>query len=1056
MSRKCQRRFVGLMVLITVCIGFSVFADAAKTSVVVNCPETTLLNEPVTCIVTVTNTEALEGPDPTGIIEPSVILGEGSFIPLTSANLEIGTQSDSVSVATFTYTPTSAASSPHQLAFTYIADPDFTAPAEATTVSVDIQQKASLTIVNSPDQWIVNEEGLLSLEVANTSIDGVDDPTGEIHFEYTIGTGTFSPTDPIQLDPDAAVDGSHTCPLAYTPTVPDAHRLELTYVPGPGFVVDGVATVGLNLEALRATSFVFDSPISLLVGEEQYIEIVVQNDSTTDEPLGSLEFSLLDGEGTLHQPTTIPLFAGEDETDGLTSAGIYYTPSESGTHRIQLIPYLNSGFAVPQSGTDEIIIAVTDRATALTIEAPTEMYVNQETAITATVSNESAGSMDDPPGVVTFSLDVGSGTFSSGISLQLGLEPIDDGISMAEVWYQPYDTGTHQLSFAYVPDSGFAEAAGSPWTFSIDVSNRETTLSIDAPGALFVGEEYWIVLTVENLSNDDDPTGIVNLSVEDELGSFGPPSPLTLDIGTEDDSLSTCTFLYIADEMGEHQLMFEHVPDVGFDTATDIPVVHAISVSKRDTSLAAEAESPVYVNEPSLVTVTVTNLDTQEDPTGVLEIAAPATGELSVVSPLTLDIGTEGDGVSTCTFSFTPRSAGDHDLVITHVPDVGYAAAPESPVTTRITAQNRATSLVVIVESPILMGTASRHTVTVTNTSAGSLDDPTGIVEISIVNDTGVCAPLSPVTLDIGTEGDGVSTCTIFYYPGAAGLDAHHVKLEYVPDVGFAAASDGVVITDIVVDERVTKTTLTCSPTGLVVGDTVTCEVTVNDISLDQDFTPGGTVSIAVNPADEGTLAPDTGHYETIEVYDWVWDWWEFDYVWTLVDSYQVWIPAYTYVLDENGQCTFTYTPSMLGSGDSHVLLATYTPSDNIHSGSEDTVEQPIVKRAMDMELTITPMTAYINQTIDCVLRMEDDSTSGNPEAPSASLVTLADGKTAPPNRFGEVTVTNPSPGVTEIAFTYTPAAGDAGTTHIKATFEGSTVHTDASVDVPIVVELRP
>lgn len=216
------------------------------------------------------------------------------------------------------------------------------------------------------------------------------------------------------------------------------------------------------------------------------------------------------------------------------------------------------------------------------------------------------------------------------------------------------------------------------------------------------------------------------------------------------------------------------------------------------------------------------------------------------------------------------------------------------------------------------------------------------------------------------------------------------------------------------VNKRLTTTTVFGSDTPLVVGDTVTCTVQVVDTSLGEMSMPTGNVTVSVSPTGQGTPT----------------SW------------------SHTLVAADAGEFRFTYTPNSAATP-THTLNATYA-GDSTHNGSTGSFNQAIIKRAADIQLELNPSTAYIGQPVTVTVRVEDDTTAGTASVPTGT-VAFSDGTK---NGVFSSDTADLSGGTCTV--TYTPAAFDAGTTTITATYNGSAVHTSKSTTQLLTVNLRP
>jgi len=162
---------------------------------------------------------------------------------------------------------------------------------------------------------------------------------------------------------------------------------------------------------------------------------------------------------------------------------------------------------------------------------------------------------------------------------------------------------------------------------------------------------------------------------------------------------------------------------------------------------------------------------------------------------------------------------------------------------------------------------------------------------------------------------------------------------------------------------------------------------------------------------------------------------------------------SHNLVEGDAGQFEFTYTPSD-ADGSPHDITASYV-GDTAYAAESDTFSQVIVKRAVDVEMSLAPTAAYIYQPVQIDIHVEDDTTEGTPANLAGETVTLsstsATGVFLPNN-----TPTLDASGNFTVAVTYTPGAYEAGTTTITASYAGSSVSMDNATTRPLTVNLRP
>ncbi|MCK5828031.1 Ig-like domain repeat protein, partial [Candidatus Bipolaricaulota bacterium] len=270
-------------------------------------------------------------------------------------------------------------------------------------------------------------------------------------------------------------------------------------------------------------------------------------------------------------------------------------------------------------------------------------------------------------------------------------------------------------------------------------------------------------------------------------------------------------------------------------------------------------------------------------------------------------------------------------------------------------------------------------------------------------------------TSTLGTDlvdGAGQATCTINYLA----LGDRTITAEYSGTGLYDASTSNSLIQEV---KRASIVTVFCADTPLIVNTTATGTVTI--IGLPEGGSiPTGRVNLS--HTGNGTLSP--GH-------------------WILVTG-------------DAGQFEFTYIPDD-ADGNPHVITASYV-GDSEHVAGSDTFNQAIVKRAVDIQLSCSPVTAYVGQEVTVTVHVEDDTTEGTPGDLDGEMVTLSttsatgwfesdapgDDYDATLNSSGNCTVT------------YTPGAGEAGTTTITATYVESLVYTSKSSTQQLTVELRP
>ncbi len=295
------------------------------------------------------------------------------------------------------------------------------------------------------------------------------------------------------------------------------------------------------------------------------------------------------------------------------------------------------------------------------------------------------------------------------------------------------------------------------------------------------------------------------------------------------------------------------------------------------------------------------------------------------------------------------------------------------------------------------------------NTTAGTPSVPGGTNSVTFGDGgkNGTFVPAGPVTPVAGSY-------TVVYTPAAGDVGTTTITATYAGSSVHAGAAQSQQVT---VELRETDLTLDCSSTTAFINQSLTCIVRL------EDDTTGG---VPVVPEGTNSLSfDDCGKNGTF-------------------------VPAGP-VTPVAGSYTVVYTPAA-GDVGTTTITATYAGS-TVHAGATQSKQVTVEFRETDLTLDFSRTTAFINQSLTCIIRLEDDTTEGVPAVPEGTnSLSFDDG--------GKNGAFVPAGPVTPVAGTYTvvytPAPFDAGTTTITATYTGSDVHAGAAQSQQVTVELRP
>lgn len=255
----------------------------------------------------------------------------------------------------------------------------------------------------------------------------------------------------------------------------------------------------------------------------------------------------------------------------------------------------------------------------------------------------------------------------------------------------------------------------------------------------------------------------------------------------------------------------------------------------RSTTTTVGCAPSASVNQAVNCTATIADSSSGAaiSPTGTATLSAIGTGTLSAPS-CALNVGTSS---SSCQFSYTPTAigTGSHSISAyysgdgSHDQSSGAATVIVTPRTTSATLACEPTS--------VAIGQATTCTVSVTDTSPGSIISPSGRVDFPSVN-TGTFAPnfcsLSGTTV--------TTTCQVQYTPTSFGQGSHAIGENYAGDINHSTNQASATVT---VGKRVSAITVSCFPASVVANQVSLCTASVNDTSSGSQVTATGSVTFS-------------------------------------------------------------------------------------------------------------------------------------------------------------------------------------------------------------------
>src|SRR5436309_367564 len=366
-------------------------------------------------------------------------------------------------------------------------------------------------------------------------------------------------------------------------------------------------------------------------------------------------------------------FGDGGSATGSQATHVYTT---SGSFTVTLTTNDSRGQTAMTSNT----ITINKRTTSTTIVcSPSSVQIGQSSTCTASVKDTSPGTPSTPAGTVDFTND-GSGSFT-GAPCNLGA--VNSTTADCSVSFAPSGTSarTETITGTYTPAPSDTFHDGSLGTFALSVivaGLHSTSTSVSCtPSNVVVNQATSCTATIRDTqtSGATAPTGTV---------TFTPAGTCTL--GNPSGSSASCSVNVTPTAAGPMSVSARYNGDSTHATSSGSTT---INVNKRATSTAVNCgPNPVNTNSSTNCTATLTDTDVGAviTPTGSVSFASNSTGTFNLLTcSLT---ATATTGVSSCSVSYTPGTAGHHKITGSYAGDSSHTGSSGSATVT-VTAQPR-------------------------------------------------------------------------------------------------------------------------------------------------------------------------------------------------------------------------------------------------------------------------------------------------------------------------------------------------------------------------------
>jgi Bacterial Ig-like domain (group 1)/Bacterial Ig-like domain (group 3)/Calx-beta domain len=417
---------------------------------------------------------------------------------------------------------------------------------------------------------------------------------------------------------------------------------------------------------------------------------------------------------------------------------------------------------------------------------------------------------------------------------------------------------------------------------------------------------------------------------------------------------------------------------------------------RRPTSTSVSCGAlTVGISGSCTATVTDTGSGTKTTPTGTVSWGSSPAGTFAANQCTLSPTGTLG--VASCSVGYTPSSAGANVVTASYGGSLAHEASQGQ---TTVQVAKRATqTAVTCTPGSVAAGESTNCTATVTDASGGSKSTPTGSVSWS----SSGSGDFSSASCTLNASG----SCSVTYTPSALGTGMHTVTGSYGGDAVHTGSEGQATVQ---VGGRSTRTSVSCTPSGVAVGQPTTCTATVTDTAGGTAITPTGSVSWSSSGSGDFSSASCT--------------------------------------LNASGSCSVTYTPTAVGSG-SHTVTGSYGGDANhLASSGSDTVT--VTKRSTNTSVTCAPSTVAVDESTTCTATVS----SGGTSPPTGSVSWSSDGSGSF-SSGGSPTTSCTLNASGSCSVTYTPTAVGSGSHTVSGSYGGDANHLASAGSDAVAVTKR-
>jgi hypothetical protein len=546
----------------------------------------------------------------------------------------------------------------------------------------------------------------------------------------------------------------------------------------------------------------------------------------TAKARSAVPFSVTSNDLWTASPTTKWEFGDGGKAEGTSASHTYLS---TGTFTVKATSTDGFGHSTTETGSVKIEPAPADTTETSVSCSPTSVLIGVSSACTATVTDSAGlpqGSLaglevtleSDHPG--QFSPSTGKCTLTGNATT-----------ASCSVSYKSSTAGTANITAKFLGDSVHKSSTSSTFAIEVKLPADTTTTSVSCtPNPVSTGTTSQCTATVTDSAGSPQGSlaGIeVAFSSNNPSGDFTPANATcTLTGGA---ITASCQVGYASPDAGTDKLTAEFIGDSVHKSSTSSAYSLEVKLPPDNTTTSVSCTpNPVLVNSASVCTATVN--DPAGSPQGSLsgiEVAFSSShaGEFTATNHCNLGSGTSS---ATCQVSYKSSTPGNAEIAAEFKGNSTHKAStsPLYPLEVKLPADTTTTS-VSCTPNPVVTGTGSQCTATVTDTAGSAQGELSGL-EVTFSSDkpAGAFTPASSCALSVGTT---VSSCHVSYDSPTAGINK--ITAEFKGDAVHKASVSTAFSLEVKLPPDPTSTSVSCTPTSVRVSTTTLCTATVTDLA---------------------------------------------------------------------------------------------------------------------------------------------------------------------------------------------------------------------------------